>query len=116
MLVPLNTTEWRLLRRLLRAAGKPLLGRDLRKIDMSRRSRDGSVLRDMTAAGLIIPAAGQPAPAMRSGGPGEVVELRTAWLLTAVGRIAAEYGEYRADQVKPGEWVAVAGQEPPEEL
>lgn len=82
MLVDLSNFDWKLLRIILRA-GKPVNGRTLRHTP-TRFSKDGTFLGKLVERGLIAVATDDPDP------------FAATYTLTAVGRTAAEHGEYEA--------------------
>ena len=71
------------------AAGTPPLGHELR-VSPTRRTKDGSFLAGMVDDGLLS-VAGKPEP---PGGRDRPEPFRVRYKLTALGRHAAEYGEY----------------------
>jgi hypothetical protein len=89
MLVALPHAHWQVLRAVLRAeaAGQAPLGRDLR-LTPTRKTKDGAFLDDLVSEGLLA-AAGKP-----QSGDGQPEPFRRRYRLTALGRHAAEYGEY----------------------
>ena len=92
MLFPLPHFQWQVLRAVLRAeaaGGPPPLGRELR-LTPTRKTKDGTFLDEMVKAGLLA-AIGKSEPV---DGTGEPEPFRTRYTLTALGRHAAEYGEY----------------------
>jgi hypothetical protein len=92
VLVPLQHHAWQVLRAVVRAEAAGLLpiGRDLRLV-RSRTTRDGSFLTRLVADGLLAEK-GKPEPVGED--PDEAAPLRRRYVLTALGRTAAEYGEY----------------------
>ncbi|OWK35774.1 hypothetical protein [Fimbriiglobus ruber] len=84
MLLVIGAAEWQQLRFALRA-GRPIYGSELRLVP-TRRTKDGAFLTDLVRRGLLDP----------------VVRVAddlwaTTYQLTAVGRYAAEYGEFEFD-------------------
>jgi hypothetical protein len=97
MILPITHSVWQTLRYLVRAqaAGQDPLGRELR-VTPSRNTKDGTFLDDLVEEGLIEVTA-DPTPFPFQQGAGERAEppqFRTRYRLTALGRHAAEYGEY----------------------
>jgi hypothetical protein len=105
VLFPISHADWQVLRAALRA-GSPLFGRELR-LTPNRRTKEATSLDALVAAGLLL-AVGKPEAA--DGRPGEPIQLRTRYRLTAFGEHATEYGEYErafAPEEKPvGGWAA----------
>ena len=84
MLLMIVAAEWQQLRFVLRA-GRPAYGSELRLVP-TRQTKDGTFLTDLVRRGLLEPVgrmAGDP--------------WATTYQLTAVGRYAAEYGEFEFD-------------------
>ncbi len=82
MMVQLTASDWKVLRAVARAKGKPVAGTKLR-LDMSRRTKDGSFLTALVQGQLldrVTGAADKP--------------FEATYVLTATGKEAAEYGEY----------------------
>lgn len=102
MIRPIIVADWQVLRTLLRA-GEPLPGYQLR-LDMSRRTRDGSFLTDLAAMGLVaaVTTTALPAPRpewMPSTPPAPFLTLYT---LTPLGEYAAEHGEFEDRRPRKG--------------
>src|SRR5262245_60006861 len=98
MLAYVTHWEWQLLRSLLRAesAGKPPpLGSEVRT-HHTRKTRDGTFLDRLIDEGLLEVAKEAPPAAARArtGEKLAPMQFRRRYRLTAVGRHAAEYGEY----------------------
>ena len=89
MMVAVNHHDWKVLRQLVRAKGKPVPGLKLR-LDMSRRSKGGTFLAELVRVGLLVYAAKHDDP------------LVSTYRLTERGKAAAEYGEYETswDEIK----------------
>ena len=84
MQVSLGHHDWRVLRAVLRNKGRPALGRSLR-LDMTRRTQDGSFLTNLVRNGLLkVFSEGQ-------------TPFESAFILTDLGTHAAEYGVYDVD-------------------
>lgn len=81
MEVKLSHHDWRVLRRVARAKGKPVGGRELR-MEMTRRTQDGSFLNNLVGDGLLVVAQSAEDP------------FEVKYVLTQKGRDAAEYGVY----------------------
>lgn len=81
MEVKLSHHDWRVLRRVARAKGKPVIGRELR-MDMLRRTHDGSFLTRLVEDGLLGVSHSAADP------------FEAKYILTKLGREAAEYGVY----------------------
>ena len=79
----LSNFDWKLLRTLARAGGKPVNGRALRHVP-SRTTKDGKFLGRLVEQGLIAVAGADADPFVAT------------YTLTPLGRQAAEYGEYDA--------------------
>jgi hypothetical protein len=93
VLVAINHFSWQVLRVLARAEAArqpPPVGRELRLVP-TRRTKDGTFLDELVEAGLIEVAA-KPTPPLD--GVDEPAPFRARYRLTALGRHAAEYGEY----------------------
>jgi hypothetical protein len=82
MTIPVNHSDWQVLRAVLRGITN---GRELR-LAWSRRDKDGAHLTDLVRRGLLAVARYAPKP------------LDAAYTLTEAGRHAAEYGEYECDR------------------
>lgn len=99
-----SVLEWQVLRILARAAPGSVVGRELR-LDMSRRTKDGTFLDEMVRVGLIeVAEAPAPQPVSltrRIYSKPEPKQFRVLYRLTAMGRHAAEYGEYTARDPNP---------------
>jgi len=83
VIVLLKQYTWQSLRILARAKNKPVVGSALRHTPI-RRTKDGSFLDELVRVGLI--AVARPDP---GGDP-----FAHAYVLTDLGRHAAEYGEF----------------------
>lgn len=83
MEVALSPMDWRILRQVLRGR-KPTPGTQLR-LDMSRRTKDGTFLTDLVRLGLLQVAEPGGTP------------FAATYTLTDLGRHAAEYGTYEVD-------------------
>lgn len=81
MLIQLHTRDWKVLRALVRAKGRPVPGAKLRP-DMGRYTKDGTFLTKLVQFGLL-------AVAEQGGEP-----FTSTYVLTESGRHAAEYGEH----------------------
>lgn len=81
MTADLTVHDWKLLRMLVRAKGKPLTGRQLRHTPTAK-TRTGAFLGRLVDTGLLAVAAPGPDP------------FAATYALTPLGRHAAEYGEY----------------------
>lgn len=81
MEVKLSHHDWRVLRIVARAKGKAVIGRELR-MEMTRRTQDGSFLNALVESGLL----GVSHPATDP--------FEAKYILTALGREAAEYGVF----------------------
>ena len=99
MLVDLTNFDWKLLRLILRAGGKPVPGRALRHTP-TRFTKDGTFLGKLVERGLIAVAADDEDP------------FAATYSLTAAGRHAAEHGEYEARMPWEAARPAAAAAEP----
>ena len=109
MIVSMGTVDWQRLRALVRAEVKKVYptGRELR-IDMSRRSQDGTFLDRLVELGLIAVVVKPPPPPHRESEP---AQFRARYKITNLGRHAAEYGEYDRPFIpKVGEVTGLAAQ------
>lgn len=80
---------WQVLRAVARANGKPVIGHELR-LNMARRTKDGSFLTRLVDAGLLareMPLVSDERDAKKS------LPFRYTYTLTEKGARAAEYGE-----------------------
>lgn len=84
MEVKLSHHDWRALRRVARGKGKPVVGRELR-LDKTRSTQDGSFLTRLVDDGLL--GVSHPAPD----------PFESKYILTALGREAAEFGVYNVE-------------------
>lgn len=83
MLMQMNTHDWQILRTAVRSP-EPPTGRQLRIVP-NRRTKDGSFLADLVAAGLLRVVTPDADP------------FAATYALTPLGEHAAEYGEYECD-------------------
>ena len=83
MTVDLPNFDWKLLRILARGGSSPVKGRELRHAP-TRQTKDGTFLGRLVEKGLIAVSAANDDP------------FAATYSLTALGRHAAEYGEYDA--------------------
>jgi hypothetical protein len=81
MQVTLSHADWRILRCVKRAKGKPVLGSALR-LDMSRRTKDGQFLNKIVGDGLLEVKDADKDP------------FKATYGITELGNEAAEYGVY----------------------
>lgn len=90
----LNVNTWKLLRALVR---EPVLtGKQLRWYHYSRITKDGTFLDAHVAARLIeVVTRAEPIAPKYAGQVVQPVQFRNTYRLTALGREAAEYGEYQ---------------------
>lgn len=95
MQVSMNSSDWRVLRVVVRAKGRPVPGSKLR-LEMSRRTKDGSFLTDLVNQGLLAVAAPADTP------------FASSYTLTELGKEAAEYGVYEVD------WATLKKRDAPE--
>lgn len=82
MLMQLTNANWKVLRAVARAGGKPVAGTALR-LDMSSATRDGTFLTTLVTDGLLARVSGAADK-----------PFAAAYELTYMGQKAAEYGEY----------------------
>ncbi len=87
MIFSITHATWQQLRVLVRAKGKPVLGRDIRIVP-TRLTKTGEFLDELVEAGLIVRAEGKLATGR------EPEQFRASYTLTEKGKHAAEYGEY----------------------
>jgi len=99
MKVPITHHSWQLLRKLVRA-GKPLPGRELR-MEMSRRTKDGSFLTRLVEFGLLEVVSLLPVAETDKKYP-PAQEFRTVYRLTDAGKHAAEHGLAEVTRDKQG--------------
>lgn len=100
MQLPIDHFTWCLLRIMVRAKGKPVLGRDLRHWP-SRSSKDGTFLDDLVTAGLIFATKEEPVPP-KAPRIEERLQFRRRYLLTEKGLYAAEYGHAEFTRAERG--------------
>lgn len=81
MQVTLGHHDWRVLRAVVRAKGKPVHGRILR-LDMSRKTKDGTFLVRLVENGLLVVSRAADDP------------FEATYVLTPPGKEAAEFGVY----------------------
>lgn len=79
MQIPLSNHDWRVLRAVLRGRGRPVAGVELR-MDLTRKTKDGSFLVVLVDLGLLAVKNAAPDP------------FAAKYVLTETGRHAAEYG------------------------
>src|SRR4051812_19662409 len=84
MQVPLGHHDWRVLRHVVRKKGRPVHGRDLR-LEMSRKTKDGSFRTALVRQGLLVVEAEGETP------------FESTYRLTELGKHAAEYGVFEVD-------------------
>ena len=87
--LPITHGDWQILRALVRAAGKPLTGKELR-LWPSRRTKDGTFLDALVSMGVLEVVALRPEDEKTRRKP---QQFRTLYKLTPKGEQAAEYGE-----------------------
>lgn len=102
MQISVKHSDWRVLRTLVRAKGRPVVGSKLR-LEMSRLTKDGSFLTTLVRDGLLKVAAPADTP------------FTATYTLTDLGKEAAEYGVYDVDweALKKSEEPAPAPPPPP---
>jgi hypothetical protein len=77
----LTAADWKMLRVIARGPN-PVTGRNIRAVDFTRKTKDGTFLKRLAEVGLIACATQHRDP------------FESAYVLTDLGAHAAEYGEY----------------------
>lgn len=92
----LTLDQWKAIRAIAREGR--LTGREIRKFWFTRLTKDGTFLDDLVAAGLIARSVTEKVPPKK---PREPEQFLWYYVLTPLGRVAAEYGEYQAEAPMP---------------
>lgn len=98
--LPISHFTWQVLRA-ARRSKTPLTGKQLRLVP-SRKTKDGTFLDDLVAAGLLQIVGVDDLPAKATAQEKALpMQFRTRYKLTAAGEHAAEYGEYEREVKRP---------------